>query len=57
MNIKVPEIKSRESVNFLFLDKPVEIYNLENGHTIITAYKPGNLVNVSTWIKTGSINV
>ena len=56
MNIKVPEIKSRESVNFLFLDKPVEIYNLENGHTIITAYKPGNLVNISTWIKTGSIN-
>ena len=32
------------------------IYERENGHRIVLAYKPGTLVNVSTWVKTGSIN-
>lgn len=39
-----------------FLQKPVMIYERENGHRIVLAYKPGTLVNVSTWVKTGSIN-
>ncbi|HSA07405.1 MAG TPA: pitrilysin family protein [Candidatus Gastranaerophilales bacterium] len=56
MNIKIPEIKSRELINFPYVDKAVEFYYLENGHTIIIANKPGKLVNISTWIKTGSIN-
>ncbi len=49
-------IKTKESIKFPYLDRPVSFYNLENGHTIIIAYKPGKLVNVSTWIRTGSIN-
>ncbi len=56
MNIKNPGIKEKQSFNFPYIDKPVEFYTLENGHTIVIAYKPGKLVNVSTWIKTGSIN-
>lgn len=49
-------LKSNKSVKFPYLDRPVEFYTLENGHTIVIVYKPGRLVNVSTWIKTGSIN-
>ena len=43
-------------VKYPFLTEDVEIYTLENGHTIILAHKEGGLVNVSSWVKTGSIN-
>lgn len=43
-------------VKYPFLTKDVEVYKLENGHTIVLAHKEGGLVNISSWIKTGSIN-
>lgn len=50
MNIK------KSLVKYPFLIKDVEVHKLENGHTIVLAYKEGGLVNVSSWVKTGSIN-
>lgn len=50
------KVISSKNVVFQFLDKPVEVYKLENGHTVIIANKHGELVNVSTWVRTGSIN-
>lgn len=49
------EIK-KSLVKYPFLTKDVEIYTLENKHTIVLAHKEGGLVNVSSWVKTGSIN-
>ncbi|MDD3436685.1 MAG: pitrilysin family protein [Candidatus Gastranaerophilales bacterium] len=49
------EIK-KSLVKYPFLTKDVEIYELENGHKIVLAHKKGGLVNVSSWVKTGSIN-
>ncbi len=46
----------KSTVKYPFLTKDVEIYKLENGHTIVLAHKEGGLVNVSSWVKTGSIN-
>lgn len=43
-------------VKYPFLTKEVEIYERENGHKIILAHKPGDMVNISSWVKTGSIN-
>ena len=43
-------------VNYPFLEKPIEIYERECGHKIIYAYKKGSLINISSWVKTGSIN-
>ena len=43
-------------VKYPYLTKEVEIYELENGHKIVLAHKDGGLVNVSSWVKTGSIN-
>lgn len=43
-------------VKYPFLTKDVEVYTLENNHTIVLAHKEGGLVNVSSWVKTGSIN-
>ncbi len=46
----------KTQVNYPFLEKPVEIYERECGHKIVFAYKKGELVNISSWVKTGSIN-
>ena len=43
-------------VKYPFLTKEVEVYERENGHTIVLAHKEGEMANVSTWVKTGSIN-
>lgn len=43
-------------IKYPFLTKEVEIYERENGHKIILAHKEGGMVNVSSWVKTGSIN-
>ena len=43
-------------LEYPFLTKPLTIYERDNGHKIIFASKSGGLVNVSTWVKTGSIN-
>jgi len=56
MNEELSKVLEKKDVNFPFLDRPVKIYKLKNGHTIVIAPKDGELVNVSTWVKTGSIN-
>lgn len=41
---------------FPFLKDNAHLFVLENGHTIVTIRKPGEITNISTWVKTGSIN-
>ena len=43
-------------VKYPFLTREVEIYEQDNGHKIVLAHKDGGMVNVSSWVKTGSIN-
>ena len=43
-------------IKYPFLTKDVEIYENDNGHKIVLAHKEGEIVNVSSWVKTGSIN-
>ena len=43
-------------IKYPYLTEDVEIYERDNGHKIVLANKEGELVNVSTWVKTGSIN-
>ena len=43
-------------VKYPFLTQEVEIYEQDNGHKIVLAHKEGDMVNVSSWVKTGSIN-
>ena len=47
---------TKKEINYPYLTQPVEIYERENGHKIVLAHKEGGLVNVSSWVKTGSIN-
>ena len=44
------------TVKYPFLNGDVKIYEQDNGHKIVLAYKQGGMVNVSSWVKTGSIN-
>ncbi len=46
----------KTTVKYPFLSKEVEVYERENGHKIVLAHKEGGLVNISTWVRTGSIN-
>lgn len=46
----------KNEVIYPYLTQPVEIYERENGHKIVMAHKEGGLVNISSWVKTGSIN-
>ena len=50
------KIESVQEVTFPYLNRPIEIYHLKNGHKIVLGYKEGGLLNVSSWVKTGSIN-
>ena len=43
-------------VKYPFLTREVEIYERDNGHKIVLAHKEGDMINVSSWVKTGSIN-
>lgn len=43
-------------VKYPFLTNDVEIYEQDNGHKIVLAHKEGGMVNISSWVKTGSIN-
>ncbi len=43
-------------IKYPYLNKDVEIYENDNGHKIVFAHKEGNMVNISSWVKTGSIN-
>ncbi len=46
----------KKEIQYPFLSKPIVVYERESGHKIVLAHKEGGLVNVSTWVKTGSIN-
>ena len=43
-------------IKYPFLTKEVEIYERDNGYKIVLAHKEGGMVNISSWVKTGSIN-
>ena len=54
---KAGQLMTKEKTYQLpFLNDKAHIYYLDNGHTVITIKKPGEITNISTWVKTGSIN-
>lgn len=47
---------NRETVKYPYLTEPVEIITFDNGHRLVLAHKKSTMVNISTWVNTGSIN-
>ncbi|MDO5436973.1 MAG: pitrilysin family protein [bacterium] len=46
----------RENIKYPYLTKPVEVITFENGHKLVLAHKKSTMINISTWVATGSIN-
>ena len=46
----------KTTVKYPFLTEAVEVWERDNGHKIVIAKKIGEPANISTWVKTGSIN-
>ena len=55
LNVK-GKIMKKSFVEYPYMTKKVEIYERENGHKIVLSHKEGEMVNISSWVKTGSIN-
>ena len=48
--------KKIKEVNYPYLSSPATVYEAENGHKVVIAKKESHMANISTWVKTGSIN-
>ncbi len=50
------EIIKKEQVYYPYLEKPLNVFTFKNGYRVVLAYKKSPIVNISSWVKTGSIN-
>lgn len=50
------EIIKKEEILYPYLEKPLKVYTFKNGHSVVLAYKKSPMINISSWVKTGSIN-
>ena len=48
-------VAKKEIIDYPYLEKPLSVYTLENGHKVVFAYKKSPMINVSSRVKTGSI--
>ncbi len=52
----MPNYKEKQEINYPYLSKPVSVYTYPNGYRVVIAKKDSHMANISTWVKTGSIN-
>jgi zinc protease len=45
-----------ETFSLPYLPDEAERYTFENGHSLVYVRRPGQVFNISTWVKTGSMN-
>jgi len=50
------KIVKKEQIPYPYLEKPLSVYTFENGHKAVLAYKKSPMINISSWVNTGSIN-
>lgn len=50
------KIIKKELIPYPYLEKPLSVYTFENGYKAVLAYKKSPIINISSWVKTGSIN-
>ncbi|MBR2068931.1 MAG: insulinase family protein [Candidatus Gastranaerophilales bacterium] len=50
------EITKHEEIIYPYLENPLDIYTFDNGYKAVLAYKKSPIINISSWVKTGSIN-
>ena len=50
------EIIKKEYIAYPCLENPLSVYTFDNGFKTIFAHKKSPIINISSWVKTGSIN-
>ncbi len=50
------EIIKKELIEYPYLEKPLSLYTFDNGYKVVLAHKKSPMINISSWVKTGSIN-
>ena len=50
------KIIKKELVEYPYLSEPLKVFTYKNGHKVVLARKESPMINVSSWVKTGSIN-
>lgn len=50
------KIVEKKLVEYPYLAEPLRVLTFENGHKLVLAKKESPMVNISTWVKTGSVN-
>ena len=50
------EVINKKSVSYPYLETPLSVYTFDNGFSTIFAHKKSPIINISSWVKTGSIN-
>ncbi len=50
------KIKKQKNIKYPYLETPLKVITFTNGHTLILAHKKSPMLNISSWVKTGSIN-
>jgi zinc protease len=49
-------MREHQSIQIPYLSEPAKVVTYENGFTFVFVPKQGDVFNVSTWVKTGSLN-
>ncbi len=50
------KIIEKKLVEYPYLTEPLRVITFDNGHKLVLAKKESPMVNISSWVKTGSIN-
>ncbi len=50
------EVIKKEEIIYPYLESPLKVYTFDNGFSAILAHKKSPIINISSWVKTGSIN-
>ena len=50
------DIISKKEIKYPYLEAPLSVYTFNNGFNVIFAHKKSPIINISSWVKTGSIN-
>ncbi len=50
------KVINKENVKYPYLEYPLDVYSFDNGYKVVFAYKKSPMINISSWVKTGSIN-
>ncbi len=50
------EVVNKKNVAYPYLENPLSVYTFDNGFNVIFAHKKSPIINISSWVKTGSVN-